>query len=557
METYASLVNNGDLNVQMNSTESNTDIAKPYFPTDNSSTYANHDEFLIVRIDALLIFIENGFVALCLCKERRKFTKKEFWLQLISLIINDLFVSVSLFLWSFINHDIFDKSFIGCAVLTVCVMVSQMALLINVLSICIYRLLFLVCTDRYRFGWKGKTTVKQILLIYMFSFLYIILPIFIWGKYENHIEYCSPENLFDTGLHNTFIFIGTGLLVPLIVLNALYGLTFHLLRRQLRKRNRYVHVCRNFQLFDRFTSSQHYKCQTDDSKGNNYNGCNRTAANSRRTLTGDRRNVRRDNPSGRTDYQSKCDKSHSSHRHSFISNAFDTNLSEKPWSSADDSSSKSFNQCYNSVGSDVGKTCEQDSATYKEKHSSRSVSTPNDCMFKTEPSSINDNEPYWCKQSTSNRATVQRTESSDSDILTQRNEKQDTCQAVDVQTMLASRLGSKRRMSKTRQRQVSNTLLPGGNSSREIQKQSLLLIGLILLLIDITVIPFIVYLITEKLLEPILIPEIVREILCLLVMNNSLLNPWIYAIQSKEVRRAIMHNFRISQRCVYSCKVRD
>ena len=482
---------------------------------DNSSRIGNHEEFLIVRIDALLIFVENGFVALCLYKERRKFVKREFWLQLISLIINDLFVSVSLFLWSFIYHDIFDKSFVGCAVLTVCVTVSQMALLLNVLSICIYRLMFLVCTDRYRFGWKGKTTVKQVFLIYIFSFFYMILPIFIWGNYEKRMEYCSPENLFGTGQHTAFIFIGTGLLAPLTVLNVLYGVTFHLLRRQLGKRNSFVHVCRNSLLLNRSSSSQRCHCRADVSKSKNDKVCNRTDAKRSRTLSEERTGGLNDNTPERTNGQN-----------------------DRRSNRADDSCSKPYNRGYNSVQPDKT-TFKQNGFTSKEKHSIKDSPTLKDVIVKEKQSTHHDTEPYCSTQSVSNRPTGEEMASNISDRLIQRHEMLSPCQENDVH-LLARCQGVNVR-----------------NSARELQKQSLVLIGLILILIDVTVIPFIVYLITEKLLEPILIPEIVREILCLLVMNNSLLNPWLYAIQSKEVRRAIFQNLKQLFHCIYSCKIRD
>ena len=132
-----------------------------------------------MRIDASLIFIENSFVALCFYTERKKFSKKELWLQLFSLTTNDIFVSFTLFLWSFIKSVSFNENTVGCAFLAVIVLVSQMAFLFNVLSISIYRLMFLVCTDRFRFGWKPKTTVIQMTSTYTLCILYVIIPIIV------------------------------------------------------------------------------------------------------------------------------------------------------------------------------------------------------------------------------------------------------------------------------------------------------------------------------------------------------------------------------------------
>ena len=71
----------------------------------------------------------------------------------------------------------------------------------------------------------------------------------------------------------------------------------------------------------------------------------------------------------------------------------------------------------------------------------------------------------------------------------------------------------------------------------DYQRQSLHLIGLILLLIDVTMFPAII---VRSI--PISISFTVRFYLGLVVFNNSLVNPWLYALQSKDLRRALKDN---------------
>ena len=94
---------------------------------------------LIIRVNSVAIFAENLIVAICLLTHRNKFSKKEFWLHLLCLNINDLLVGITMLMVSFINSDIFSKSVQGCVSLMILVTVPQLALPYIALSICIYR----------------------------------------------------------------------------------------------------------------------------------------------------------------------------------------------------------------------------------------------------------------------------------------------------------------------------------------------------------------------------------------------------------------------------------
>ena len=77
------------------------------------------------------------------------------------------------------------------------------------------------------------------------------------------------------------------------------------------------------------------------------------------------------------------------------------------------------------------------------------------------------------------------------------------------------------------------------NYKSSYQRQSLCLIGLILLLIDVSIIPAII---VRSIPVPISIT--VRFAFGLLMFNNSLVNPWVYALQSKDFRTALKDNIR-------------
>ena len=543
MGTELLLTGNNASIVQVNVSELTTEF--PGVDTNDTKTLVTYNEIIIavLRIDAFLIFLENGFVALCLYTERNTFSKKEFCLQLISLTINDLFVSLSLFLWSFINDENFDKSLIGCALLMTFVLVSQMALLFNVLSICIYRLMFLVCTDRFRFGWKPKTTVIQVAAIYTFCLMYIIIPLVIWGKRDIHIEECSAESLFETGKQPVFIFIGTGLFLPLVVLNVLYGFTFHLLRRHLRKRHRSGHSYRKSKISSKSSSGLQHSNRADHRYSRYDHRYSRADYGHSRTYSRadhkssqaihsgipadhSRTDSRSDHCCSRVDYchsRTDCRSDHCCCR------------TDHSCSQADYCNSRTADSRANQCCSD----CRTDQCCRSISSSIEICSGENH----TVPKGLN-HDLIEQKRSSVERKSL-NIQCISNQIL--ENENETALMPMDlehVQKDIISRKRQKRDSFKGANTPNTKRFTAFDNSSKESQKQSLRLIGLLLLLIDISTVPCIIYLIAEKVFPPESIPTFVRPLLCLLVMNNSLLNPWLYAIQSKEVRGALIHNFR-------------
>ena len=503
----------------------------------------------ILRIDASLIFIENSFVALCLYTERKKFSKKEFWLQLFSLTTNDIFVSFTLFLWSFIKSDSFNKNIVGCAFLAVIVLVSQMAFLFNILSICVYRLMFLVCTDRFRFGWKPKTTVIQITSIYTLCLLYVIIPIAVWGNRDISIDNCSSEKLFElNGKQKAHMFIGTGLFLPLIVLNILYGVTFHLLRGHLRRKRRTGQLYRNSKQPSRSCSGQLHSIADQNTSRCDRSYCRHELAD------------RIDHSLIQTDHGSNQPAPYLS------DNACSLCRAE---SQTDDCCSRTGYGCN---GMDCCRCREENTTDYSRSRSEPSSGRSDHSRSRTDHFlaeqsgrmlSSTDEGATSETRTTSKRSSYDNIEKSRFSIeykpsITDRSSKLIT-KVRNVTALVPININISRNphnytLTRKGQRHVPfkgantpTTERPSDvidSSSRESQKQSLFLIGLILFLIDLTTVPCVVYLVAEKVFSPDSIPGFVKPLLLLLVMNNSLLNPWLYAIQSKEVRGAITHNLR-------------
>ena len=71
----------------------------------------------------------------------------------------------------------------------------------------------------------------------------------------------------------------------------------------------------------------------------------------------------------------------------------------------------------------------------------------------------------------------------------------------------------------------------------DYQRQHLCLIGLIILLIDVSIFPAIIVR-----MIPVSMSNTMRFSLWILLFNNSLVNPWVYTLQSKDFRRALKDN---------------
>lgn len=177
--------------------------------TDSYSDYSL-PLIIFVRLNAAAILVENFIVALCLCTHRRRYYRKEFWLQLVCLNVSDIFCGVVMMLLSFINYDTINKTNWGCIGILLSILVSQLASMYNVLVICVYRFVFLICSLRFRFQCKTKITILQIIFVYLFCLTYSVVPFALWANRNQTINACNPENLFNNKEEQSIGFFAGG-----------------------------------------------------------------------------------------------------------------------------------------------------------------------------------------------------------------------------------------------------------------------------------------------------------------------------------------------------------
>ena len=104
--------------------------------------------------------------------------------------------------------------------------------------ICIYRCTFIVVSDRNRFAWKTKMAVLQMIGIYLFSIVYSVIPFVVWIGKNERISECSHIALGKNS-EKIFVFLGVGFFLPIVILHVLYLVTSCKLRKHWRKRMRF------------------------------------------------------------------------------------------------------------------------------------------------------------------------------------------------------------------------------------------------------------------------------------------------------------------------------
>ena len=209
--------------------------------TNSSLEYDQYTEYPQIfltaeRIDGLLILIENIIVAVCLFTQRTKFTKKEFWLQIVCLNIHDFFTGVLILITSYLRSSLTNNA---CTILWLLITVNEMTFSCHIFGICIYRVLFLVKSGKFRFGWTVKTTYIQVILSVVICTIYSCVPLTLSWKGNHELKECSIPELFGSNLQKYGIYMGSGFGLILVCTDVLYSILLYKLNKILKRRRTY------------------------------------------------------------------------------------------------------------------------------------------------------------------------------------------------------------------------------------------------------------------------------------------------------------------------------
>ena len=331
----------------------------------------------------------------------------------------------------------------------------------------------MVVSDRLRFAWNTKMTLLQMIGIYLFSIMYSVIPFVVWVEGNERFSDCSHISTLGKNSKKIFAFLGVGLFLPTFILNILYFATLCKLRKQWRKRMRFLRQKDSFvkeKSSAKMSDVFHINQQRRNQRGEKIKFCDSPKLRTQGILILD--------PLRSLDH---CD-----------------SLDISP--TIDDTKPSEVN-----VSSSLICQCETNDIN-------ETLSGLPDAITSFEPTDLNTAAHPGVVPPSAKATALPKFEN--------------TNFRINPDPYSTRREDTPKRPSQ----------LNRGYKS-DYQRQSLCLIGLILLLIDVSIFPAII---VRSI--PVSISLTVRFTLTLLVFNNSLVNPWIYALQSKDFRRALKDN---------------
>ena len=197
------------------------------------SLHVSSNILIVLRVISVLILLFNLVVTYCLYTHKRTFSRKEFWMLLLSLNINDLICGLAFFIATFVNYELIARNIHTCVFVIAFVMISQQSTLLNVLTICLYRLFFLLSVNKIQLIWRSKMSYTQIVIIYMFCAIYWTIAFTVWSSPEPNITVCDANSVFGNGESKVYLFGVFGVFLPLLLVNVLYTVTFSILKYRL------------------------------------------------------------------------------------------------------------------------------------------------------------------------------------------------------------------------------------------------------------------------------------------------------------------------------------
>ena len=178
---------------------------------------------IILRVIATLAICTNLCVLFLLVCLKRSFRNYSYWFQIFVLASEDSFNALASFGLTLYDFVVFKTNSIACSVILCAYMCAQINTLWAMCSICV---------NRFRSIQNISTLVEQssgylqeisIVLVAIFSIVYASIPFLTLNITEN-ISMCSAAFLFGVHVKTYKFLMSLGLIIPLVVINILYGI---------------------------------------------------------------------------------------------------------------------------------------------------------------------------------------------------------------------------------------------------------------------------------------------------------------------------------------------
>ena len=179
----------------------------------------------LLRFFSIFAVLMNLCVLVFLIRLKRTFRSYSHWFQVLVLVDTDLFNGMVSFTFSFRHYKVFKSNYIACSVIIWAYLWCQINTLLAMCYICVNRFRSL---QNIRKLTREKRRVCQqisiILLVSIVSIVYSCVPFYLWNITKTYLPSCTGAYLFGFRKRCFKIFMSLGLMVPLTIINMLYGI---------------------------------------------------------------------------------------------------------------------------------------------------------------------------------------------------------------------------------------------------------------------------------------------------------------------------------------------
>lgn len=190
-----------------------------------------------LRMIATTSMALNFCVIILLIKLKKNFRNYNYWFQILVLASVDLFNGFSSFIRTFYRSSPFKDDLPACCAIMYGYMFCQVNTLSTICCICVYRFRLIHNINRLGFTISKYQQMIAFLLVTMVCLIYNTIPYFAWVNKQTVFRSCTPLMIFGVNMPQYRMFNFLSILLPLILMNILYGICLYKLKPLRRMTN--------------------------------------------------------------------------------------------------------------------------------------------------------------------------------------------------------------------------------------------------------------------------------------------------------------------------------
>ena len=190
-----------------------------------------------LRIIATTSMVLNFCVIILLIKLKKNFRNYNYWFQILVLANVDLLNGFTSFIRTFYRSSPFKDDLPACCAIIYGYMFCQINTLSTICCICVYRFRLINNINKLGFTISKYQQKIAFLLVAMVCLIYNTIPYFAWVSKHTVLISCTPLVIFGANMPQYRMFNFLSILLPLILMNILYGICLYKLKPLRRMAN--------------------------------------------------------------------------------------------------------------------------------------------------------------------------------------------------------------------------------------------------------------------------------------------------------------------------------